>query len=86
MNVDPVPTSLAGTERQTPEKRTPTMPTQHSSGSGNSPKAEIAKTQNSPAPFLILEHEVKVQWDAPADHIGSRRPLDKQSGALVLQV
>jgi hypothetical protein len=49
-------------------------------------KAEIARTQNSPAPSLIPEHEVKVQWDTPEDHIMVYQVVDKQSGALVLQV
>jgi hypothetical protein len=47
---------------------------------------EIARTQNTPAPFLIPEHEVKVQVDTPADDILIYQVLDKQSGSLVLQV
>jgi hypothetical protein len=38
MNVDPVPTSAAGIERQTPEKKLHAVPPPHSTGSGNGPK------------------------------------------------
>ena len=54
--------------------------------SGSAPKAEIARAQNSPVPLLIPEHEVKVQLDTPEDDIVVYQVLDKQSGALVLQV
>jgi hypothetical protein len=86
MNVGPVQVSSAGIGRQTPEKKLHAAPPPGSAGSGNGPKAEVAGTQNNPAPFLIPEHEVKVQWDTPADHIMVYQVLDKQSGALVLQV
>lgn len=86
MNVGPVQTSSAGIERQTPEKKLPPALPKPSAVSANGPKPEIVQTQNSPAPLLIPEHEVKVQWDTPADHIMVYQVLDKQSGALVLQV
>jgi hypothetical protein len=86
MNVDPVPTSAAGIERQTPEKKLHAVPSPRSTSSGNGPKAEVTRTQNSPVPLLIPEHEVKVQWDTPENHIMVYQVLDKQSGSLVLQV
>jgi len=86
MNVNPVQTSSAGIERQTPERKVTAAPPKSSAVAGNGPKPESLKAQNSPAPFLIPEHEVKVQWDTPADHVMVYRVLDKQSGALVLQV
>jgi hypothetical protein len=86
MNVGPVQTSSPGIERQTLERKVPATPPKSSAVAGNDPKLESLKAQNSPAPFLIPEHEVKVQWDTPADHIMVYQVLDKQSGALVLQV
>src|SRR5258708_13370201 len=86
MNVGPVKTSSPGIERQTPEKTVHVAPPPLSAASGSVPKAEIARTQNSPAPLLIPEHEVKVQLDTPEDDIIVYQILDKQSGALVLQV
>ena len=86
MNVDPVPISLAGIARQTPEEKLHAVLTLRSASSGNVPKTELARIQNNPAPFLIPEHEVKVQVDTPADDILIYQALDKQSGDLVLQV
>ena len=86
MNVDPVKTSSPGIGRQTPEKTVHVAPRPLSAASGSVPKAEIARTQNSPAPLLIPEHEVKVQLDTPEDDIIVYQILDKQSGALVLQM
>lgn len=86
MNVDPVQASSAGIEHQTPEKKVHVAPPPPSAASGNTPKAEIARTENSPVPLLIPEHEVKVQPDTLANDIMIYQVLDKQSGALVLQV
>lgn len=86
MNVDPVPTSLAGIERQTSERRQHTVPSPRTATSENVPKAEISRIQNSPAPSVFPEHEVKVQLDTPTDGVVVYRVLDKQSGDLVLQV
>ncbi len=86
MNVDPVPTSAAGIERQTPEKKLQVEPPPRAAVSESVPKAEIAKAQNIPAPSLFPEHEVKVQLDTLGDDIVVYRVLDKQSGDLVLQV
>jgi len=86
MNVDPVKTSSPGIERQTPENKVHVAPPPLSAASGSAPKAEIARTQNDPAPLLIPEHEVKVQLDTPEDDIVVYQVLDKQSEALVLQV
>jgi hypothetical protein len=86
MNLGPVQSSSPGIERQTPEKKVPGAPSTSSAVSGNGPKLKIVRTQNSPEPLLVPEHEVKVQWDSPADHIMVYKVLDKQSGALVLQV
>ncbi len=86
MNVDPVQTSSAGIERQTLEKKQRVASSARRAASGNGPKVETAKTQNRPAPFSIPEHDVKVQWDPPGDHIMIYQVLDKQSGDLVLQV
>jgi hypothetical protein len=86
MNVGPVNTSLAGTERQAPEKKVRPAPASPSAASGSSPKPEFVSTQSSPAPLTIPEHEVKVQLDTPSDGIVIYQVLDKQSGSLVLQV
>jgi hypothetical protein len=86
MNVDPVPTSAAGIERQTPEKRQQAVPSQRSAVSENVPKAEIARIQNSPVTSLFPEHEVKVQLDTLGADVVVYQILDKQSGDLVLQV
>src|SRR6266851_543046 len=67
MNVDPVKTNSPGIERQTPEKKVHIAPPPLSVASGNAPKAEIARKENSPAPLLIPEHEVKVQLDTAED-------------------
>jgi hypothetical protein len=85
MNVDPVPTSAAGIERQTPVKTLPVVP-QRTAVSESVPKAEIAQAQNIPSPSLFPEHEVKVQLDTLGDDVVVYRVLDKQSGDLVLQV
>jgi hypothetical protein len=86
MYVDPVPTSTAGIERQTPEKDLHAVPTPRAAGLGSVPKVEIVRIKNVPAPFLIPEHVVNVQLDTPADNILIYQVVDKQSGALVLQV
>ena len=86
MNVDPVPTSAAGIERQTPERKLQAVPLPKSAVLGNAPNPEIAGTQNSPLSSLFPEHEVKVQLDTQGDDIVVYRVLDKQSGDLVLQV
>src|SRR6266850_4267410 len=86
MSVDLMRASSTGIERQTPGKKPRSVPPPRSPDSGNRPKAEIFRTQNKPAPFLIPEHEVKVQWDEAADRIMIYQVLDKQSGDLVLQV
>jgi hypothetical protein len=87
MSIVPVQVSSPGVEHQTRENNKVRTPAPElSAGSGSGPKAEIHKTQISAIPPLIPEHEVKVQWDSPADHTMVYRILDKQSGALVLQV
>src|ERR1700687_925718 len=86
MNVDPVKTSSPGIERQTPEKKCTSRLSRLVPLSGSAPKAEVASTQNTPVPLLIPEHEVKVQLNTPEDDIIVYQVLDKQSGALVLQV
>jgi hypothetical protein len=86
MNVDPLQARPAGIERQTPEIRLHVVQPSRSGDSGNGPNAEIAVAQSSPVPPLFPEHEVKVQLDTPADDIMIYHVLDKQSGALVLQV
>ena len=53
MNVDPVQASVAGIERQTPEKKLQAILLPQSAVSGNAPKPEIAETQNSPLPIVI---------------------------------
>jgi hypothetical protein len=86
MSVGPVQPASAGFERPTPEKKV--RAAVHPAGAelGKSPKVEIASRQNSPIPLLFPEHEVTVQRDTPEGHILIYRILDKQSGALVLQV
>jgi hypothetical protein len=86
MNVDPVPTGRAGIERQTPEEKPHASSAPRGADSASGPKTEIAVPQNSPVPFLIPEHEVKVQLDTSEDDIVIYQVLNKQSGALVLQV
>jgi hypothetical protein len=86
MNVDPVPSSATGIERQTPGKEVQSAPPPRSAVSANAPKVESARIENSPAPSLFPEHEVKVQLDTPEDDIVVYQVLDKQSGDLVLQV
>jgi|ERR1700687_2055742 len=86
MNVDPVKTSSPGIERQTPEKKCTSRLSRLVPLSGSAPKAEVASTQNTPVPLLIPEHEVKVQLNTPEDDIIVYQVLDKQSGALFLQV
>ena len=86
MNVGPVYASSAGIERQTSEKKLQAVPSPPTAASGNSPQAKVVKTQDSPAPFTIPEHDVKVQWDTAAGRTLIYQVLDKQSGALVLQV
>jgi hypothetical protein len=86
MSVNPVPNSTAGIERQTPERKLQAVPIPRSAVSGSSPKAEIAKAQNIPAPSLFPEHEVQVQLDTLGADVVVYRVLDKQSGDLVLQV
>ena len=85
MNVDPVQASSAGIDRQTPEKKVPVAPFPQGTASGDVPKTEITETQYTPAPSVIPEHEVKLQLDTSND-IVVYQLLDKQSGALVLQV
>jgi len=85
MNVDPVQASAAGIERQTPEKKVAFAPSPFGTALGDAPTAEIAETQFSPAPSVIPEHEVKLQLDTSSDMV-VYQILDKQSGALVLQV
>lgn len=86
MNVDPAQASSAGIERQTREIKVHIAPAQQSASSENVPKEENATTQSAPVPPLIPEHEVKVQLDTSADDAIVYQILDKQSGALVLQV
>src|SRR5579863_10473034 len=86
MTVDPVPNSTAGIERPSPGNKLQATPDSRSAVSENVPNAEIAKIQNSPAPSLFPEHEVKVQLDTQGDDIVVYRVLDKQSGDLVLQL
>ncbi len=88
MSVGPVQPGSAGIERPTLEKKThaevPVAGTE--SDPGKSAKAEIGSAQNSTNQILFPEHEVKVQEDTPEDHILVYQVLDKQTGALVLQV
>ena len=86
MGVGPVQPGSAGTDRPTPEKKVRAAVHPTSADSGKSPKVEIARTQGSPIQILFPEHEVKVQEDTPPDHILIYQVLDKQTGALVLQV
>jgi hypothetical protein len=87
MNVDPVHASSAKIERQTPEKKLHIAPPPPDGASGGAPTPEIAKTQSTPAPSVIPEHEVKLQLDTSAENtVMVYQVLDKQSGALVLQV
>ncbi len=86
MSVNLVPSSAAGIERQTPERKLHAVPTPRSADSGNSSKVEVARTQNTPAPSLFPEHEVKVQLDTLGSDVVVYRVLDKESGDLVLQV
>jgi hypothetical protein len=86
MNVDPVHGGSAGIERQTPENELHSALLARSADSGNNPKTEIARTENSPIPSSFPEHEVKVQLDTPSDDILVYQVLDKKSGDLVLQV
>jgi hypothetical protein len=86
MSIGPVQFSSPGVERPAPEKTVRGAPPPLSANPEISPKAEIVHIQNNPIRPLIPEHEVEVQWDTPADHIMVYRVLDKQSGALVLQV
>jgi hypothetical protein len=86
MNVDPLPTSLAGIERQTSERKQQAVPSPRTATSESVPKAEINRIQNSPAPSAFPEYEVKVQLDTPIDGVVVYRVLDKQPGALVWQV
>ena len=85
MNVDPVQASPAGIERQTPEKKVPVAPSPQGAPSGDVPKTEITETQYTPAPSVIPEHEVKLQLDSLSETVVYQL-LDKQSGALVLQI
>jgi len=86
MNVDPVHASSTGNERPTPEKKLQSVPTPRTANSGNNSRAEIAKPRNIPAPLTIPEHEVKVILDTPDNNTMVYQVLDKESGALVLQV
>src|SRR5579863_7295405 len=86
MNVDPVPNSAAGIERQTLESKLQVGASPRSAVSENVPKAKSVSIQNSPASSLFPEHEVNVQLDTLGDDIVVYRVLDKQSGDLVLQV
>lgn len=85
MNVDPVHASAAGIERQTPETKMQIAPSPLDAALGTAPNTEIAVTQYTPAPSVIPEHEVKLQLDTSSDMV-VYQILDKQSGALVLQV
>ena len=85
MNVDPVQASSSGIERPTPEKKLPVAPSPQGAASGDAPKTEITAAQYTPAALVIPEHEVKLQLDTSSD-IVVYQVLDKQSGALVLQV
>ena len=85
MNVDPVQVSSPGIERQTREVKVQVAAPLPGAASGNAPKAEIAETTYTPAPSVIPEHEVKLQLDTSSDMV-VYQVLDKQSGALVLQV
>jgi hypothetical protein len=86
MNVDPVPGSSAGIERQTPERRLQAVPSPRSSVPENVPQEEVASKQSIPGPSLFPEHEVQLQLDTLGDGVVVYRVLDKQSGDLVLQV
>jgi hypothetical protein len=86
MSIVPVQVISPGVERQAPESKVRGVAPEVSAGSAIGSKAGFPNPQNSPIPPLIPEHEVEVQWDSPADHTMVYRILDKQSGALVLQV
>ncbi len=85
MNVDPVQANSAGIERQTPEQKVRVAQPPRGTDSGNSPKAEVASAESSLAPSVIPEHEVKLQLDTSSDSV-IYQVLDKQTGAVVLQV
>src|SRR5271169_2374125 len=85
MNVDPVRANSTGID-QTAEKTLHAAPLPPNAASGSTPYTETATIQNASVPLLFPEHEVKVQLDSPTDDIIVYQVLDKQSGALVLQV
>jgi hypothetical protein len=86
MSIGPVKSGSAGIEPPTPEKKVRAAVHPAKADLEKSSKVEIASRQKSPIPPLFPEHEVTVQRDTPEDHILIYRVLDKQSGALVLQV
>jgi hypothetical protein len=86
MSVGPVQPGSAEIQASTPEKKVPATVHPVKANPAKSPKVEIAKPQNSSLPPLFPEHEVTVQGDTPEDNILIYKVLDKQSGALVLQV
>lgn len=85
MNVDPVQASSAGIERQTRGEKVQVPAPPPGAASGHAPKAEIAEAEYTLAPSIIPEHEVKLQLDTSRAMV-LYQFLDKQSGALVLQV
>jgi hypothetical protein len=85
MNVDPVHAVSAGIDRQTPERKVHVAPSPPDGASEANATPEIAQAQGPPVPPVIPEHEVKVQLDTSSDAV-VYQVLDKQSGALVLQV
>jgi hypothetical protein len=86
MSIDPVRANQPGIELPTPEKKAPAAPLPPDTVSGDAPQLEIGTTQNALLQPLIPEHEVKVQLDLPQDSIIVYQVLDKESGALVLQI
>ena len=86
MNVDPVHITSAGNERPTAERKPHSVTGPHIAGSGNDAKLEIVRPPNIPAPLAIPEHEVKVVLDTGENNLMVYQVLDKESGALVLQV
>jgi hypothetical protein len=84
MGLGPVQPGSAEIEPPTFEKRVRAATLPASPDSGKTPK--ISSTEDSVAQSLFPEHEVKVQEDTPPDNILIYQVLDKQTGAVVLQV
>lgn len=87
MSVDPVKTSSPGIDCRTPEKRMDVTSSQIVASSGNAPKAEIARTQKW-SRFALNSGTCSQSAMGYAGKmtLSSTKVVDKQSGAMVLQV